>query len=181
MRNMVRMTCSTIVLGIVAALFSGCEDYREIEFPAAKVNATADMQPWSVSSGKDIPVPLYVSRNGKCMKFDTETTPEKTKTFLKDIGLYYEEHPCTDTLYEFGEEYENHRIDAEGFEFYYNRGKLWRYHLSTKHLSAKRSTRWSQGVRVGTSPDELFSLPLTFEDVKKMYGNDYKVCKHVYK
>ena len=176
MRNMVRMTCSIIVLGIVAALFSGCEDYREIEFPAAKVNATADMQPWSVSSGKDIPVPLYVYRDGKCMKFDTETTPEETKTFLKNIGLYYEEHPCTDTLYYFGGEYENHRIDAEVFEFYYNRGKLWYYCLSTK-----RSTRWSEGLRVGTSPDELFALPLKLEEVKKMYGNDYKVYKRVYK
>ena len=181
MRNMSKMSCSIIVWGIVAALFSGCEDYREIEFPAAKVYATAKMQPWSVSSEKDIPVTLYVCRDGKCMKFDTETTPEDTKTFLKDIGLHYEEHPCTDTLYEFGGKYEDHRIDAEGLGFYYDHGKLWQYHLSTKHLSTERSARWVEGLRVGTSPDKLFALPLKFEDVKKMYGNDYKIHKRVYK
>ena len=147
--------------------YTGCDDlkYKEIEFPGVEVWATNEMIPWCIRSGNDIPVPLYVSHKGKCLKLDSGTTMDETENFLNDVGIAYE------VQYRLSA-YTHNYIIAGCFGLYYDddHGKLRYYDLDTRDPE-----KLIDGVRVGTLPEVLFSLPLKFADIETMFGCDYKV------
>ena len=65
------------------------------------------------------------------------------------------------------------------FTFYYHDGKLVRYKIM-------KDVKAIAGVKIGISKNALFSIKkfdviLSFDEVKKMFGNDYKIQKRYYK
>lgn len=164
----------------MAAVFAaGCDGGKEIEFPAAIVRATNEMHPWGIESKKDIPQPIYISRRGKCLKLDTKTTADETKTFLKSANIDYKETIEGETVFHANPDREHHMtakhfIEFAGFQLNYRDGLLHQYYLSTVHPE-----KLLADVRVGTSAETGFSLPLKFEDVKQMFGNRYTISDMV--
>ena len=155
-----------------AVLLTGCDDlsYKAIEFPGVEVRATNKMIPWIISSKGDLPVPLYVSHKGKCLKLDSGATMDETKAFLNDVEIAYKEHydPYREWKY---------YIIAGCLEFFYDdHGKLKHYALAYRDPETL-----IDGVRVGTSPEALFPIPLKFADIETMFGRDYKVYDRVEK
>ena len=155
-----------LVFGIIAV---GCaERYREIEFYGIVVRTTVKMHPWCIRSKENCPTPMYISAKDQCLKLDPETAADEVKTFLNHARIDYEEQY---TLDRFGADY---YIIADCFQFAYRHGKLWVYTILPDE-------KIIDGVRIGTSPQTFFSLPLEFSDIEKMFGHDYKVYERCFK
>ena len=173
-----------LIFVAVGCIVSGCEDYREVEFPAAKVLTTPRMQPWGINSKSNIPLPIYISCNDRNLRLDNQTTAAETKAFLRSIAADYKEHFTDTAVFSAHSGHESvtrefHCIEAGIFSFYYDpRGFLTEYRL--------RSTipnRMTYPVYIGTTPAALFYVPagsdmiLNFDDIKKIFGNEYKITR----
>ena len=175
---------SILYLVAVGCIVSGCEDYREVEFPAAKVLTTPQMQPWGINSKSNIPLPIYISCNGRHLRLDKKTTADETKAFLQSIAADYKEH-FTDTAVfsaRSGQESvkrEFHCIEAGIFSFYYDHGGF----LTEYRLRSNVPNSMIYPVYIGTSLSALFYVPassdmiLNFDDIRKIFGDEYKITR----
>lgn len=167
---------------LAAFFISGCDGYNEVDFPSIRVNTTLEMKVVGIYSKNNILLPIYISYDNKCLKLDGETTVNDTKIFFTSIGLECKEIVDKETVYHHkhsGEEESTelkHRIIAGVFDLEYKNYKLCNY-----LIRSGSPYKMIDGVKIGVSANELFSLPVNFDDIKKMFGHRYDIRRCNYK
>ena len=119
---------------------------------------------------------MYISVKDKYLKLDPETTRDETKKFLENTGLDYKESVLNDLP-----SGERVSIFSGCLDLYYQYDKLVKYGIfldrNEKYFNYRNRNdiKFIDGIRIGTSLQALFPLPLRLADIEALFGRKYTI------